>query len=135
MSETPQNTMSGISNPPDGGEVNTVDNADISDPNSNDQTVSQTAAPSTPQTTPQAGQVPMPGATPGPTGQPQVPGQPQGALPNKAPNVKPGQNTPNGPIPPAQNPAVAKASTFHDVAEALAGGPRYAYDVDAYGNM
>ena len=137
MSDTPQN-MSGVSTPPDDGNVNTVDNADISDPNSNDQTVPQTAASSTPPTPPQAGQAgqaPTQGATPT-SGQPQNPGQPQaGALPNGQPNVKPGQPIPNGPVQPPQNPAVAKASTFHDVAEALAGGPRYAYDVDAYGNM
>jgi hypothetical protein len=34
-----------------------------------------------------------------------------------------------------QNQQTARASIFHDIAETLAGGPRYTYNVDEYGNM
>jgi hypothetical protein len=117
---TDTNQYSGISNPPNGGQV-----TDVTTSESNDATVPQTAAPSTPpQPTPQ-----------GPTGA-QGPQTTSPNLPNKIPNA-PSKNLAGLPAnpPPQQNPAVQKASIFHDVAEALGGGPRYTYSVDATGNM
>ena len=133
MPDTPQN-MSGVSTPPPDSAI-VADNdpnasADITGPNANDQTVPQTAAASTPS----PGQAPAPAA--GATPQQPAPGQPQAptALTGKPP--VPGQQ-PTAPTTPApvQDQAVAKASRFYDVAQALAGGPRYKYDVDAYGQM
>ena len=128
MADTPQNSMSGVSTPPPDSAIvadNPDTSADITGPNANDQTVPQTAAASIPPSTPQPSQTPAP-----------APGQPQAptALTGKPP--VPGQQptTPTTPVP-VQDPAVAKASRFYDVAQALAGGPRYKYDVDAYGQM
>jgi len=130
-----QPSYQGQSNPPDAGNVST-----ISDPDDNDQTIAQSAAPNEPAAqppstltsapnTPQAGQNPSgsnPQAQPSPTG--------------KTPDLsKPAQPSPQqaqqAAAQAAKTQAVGKASVFHDVAEALAGGPRYTYDVDAYGNM
>jgi hypothetical protein len=123
----------GVSNPPDGGNVE-----DVSTPDSNDSTVAQSSAPNqnTPPPTPQG---PTAGAPPQAS---QTPGQPQtqgpastGPRPNLA--KAPGQSQPQGQAAsvPQQDPAVQQASRLHDVAETLAGGPRYTYDVDAYGNQ
>lgn len=124
---------SGTSNPPNGGQV-----LDIANPEANDATVSQTAAAPTPQSsTPSSaqGQVPVQ-----PQMQPQTPGQPQNPaeLQGKQPNLAktPGQQVPNGPAPtPTQNPSIQRAGMLHGIAETLSGGPRYAYSVDADGNM
>jgi Transglycosylase SLT domain len=92
------------------------------------------AAPSTPTQGQPAG-APTP-AQPAP-GQ-QTPTGAQNAPTGKPTDLSkaPGQQTPGGaPQAPPVPPAVQKASVFHQVAEALAGGPRYKYDVDANGNM
>ena len=136
MPDTPQN-MSGVSTPPPDSAIvadNPDTSADITGPNANDQTVPQTAAASIPPSTPQPSQTPAPAA--GATPQQPAPGQPQAptALTGKPP--VPGQQTTTPTTPaPVQDQAVAKASRFYDVAQALAGGPRYKYDVDAYGQM
>ena len=131
MADTPQN-MSGVSTPPDSAIVadNPDTSATITGPNANDQTVPQTAAASTPPPT-----HPQPGPTSGPAPAP-APGQPQAptALIGKPP--VPGQQPTTSTTPtPAPDPRVAQASKMYDVAEALAGGKRYAYNVDAYGEM
>jgi hypothetical protein len=59
---------------------------------------------------------------------------PQGQPP-QAPQGQGPQTTAPAPTKPTVPPAVQKASMFHDVALALAGGPRYKYTVDAEGNM
>lgn len=74
-----------------------------------------------PQVTPQSQQQQTP-QRPVPGKQPDLSKAPQAAPPAAAP-VKP--------VPQA----VQKASVFHDIAETLAGGPRYTYNVDEYGNM
>ncbi len=151
MSDNPQYT--GVSNPPNNeGEGVTT----LAVPDSNAATVSQTAAPNMPPsntpptaTTPTAptGQAQVT-TTPAPVQQgaqqPQTPGQVQQpsqtapGMQGRQPNLnKPASQTaPTAPVPPRPvNPMVRKASTFHEVAEALAGGPRYKYTVDEYGNM
>src|ERR1017187_261669 len=89
---------------------------------------SPTSAPPAPG--PQAGNAPP---QPAP-GQPQPP---QAVVPGKTgPSAPPTPGQPTGAPPtPQVDPAVQKASRFYDVAEALAGGPRYKYNVDATGNM
>src|SRR5438309_226835 len=133
------NNMQGISNPPNGGDI-----TDVANPEANDASVSQTSVASQqpPQQSPaadaaasksQAPQAPQTPQTPQTPGQPQDQGNgPQGKQPDLSKSQKPGG--PSGPVAPQQNPAVAKASMFHDIAETLAGGPRFKYDVDAYGN-
>lgn len=121
----------GISNPPDNGNVTSIDT-----PNSNDTTIAQAAAPNQPDQQKPAQPAPAQvSQTPQTPGQPTQP-QDQTAQQSKQPDLsKPqGPTTPTTAPSPAQNPAVQKAGIFHDVAEALAGGPRYKYDVDAYGN-
>jgi hypothetical protein len=133
MADTPNTTpanVSGISTPPNGG---TVDDTGINPPNDNGgSTIPQASAPNTPppvQTpqTPTAGQSPSNQTQPtGPQGPVDLSKTPKGvppATPGGAPQV------------PQVPPVVKKASVFHDVAEALAGGPRFTYSVDAYGNM
>lgn len=56
-------------------------------------------------------------------------------LPSKPPTVQGPQTTATQPTKPTVPPEVQKASRFREVAEALAGGPRYKYSVDAQGNM
>ena len=122
-----QQPAAGVSTPPNNGQV-----LDIANPESNDSTVSQESA-SAQTPTPQA-QVPQTGAS----AQPQTPGQPQPqGDQTKQPNLAkaPGQQPqPGTPVPQGPSPAVQKASVFHSVAEALAGGPRYKYSIDEYGN-
>lgn len=121
----------GISNPPNGGQVD-----DVSAPNDNGaSTIPTASAPNTPP-------APVPTQAPTPTASatsPQAPGQPQqNNLPSTAPKQPlGGENQPGTSKPYVQTvpPQVQKASLFHDVAETLAGGPRYTYNVDAYGNM
>jgi soluble lytic murein transglycosylase-like protein len=129
MADDTQNAQ-GVSNPPNGGQI-----TDIANPEDNDATVPLNTTPiAQPQGSSQAPQTPTPQApqnvqTPG---QPQDQGQgPQGKQPDlsKAP-----QPAPSGAPAPQQNQITAKASMFHDIAETLAGGPRYKYDTDAYGN-
>ena len=115
------NPNEGISNPPNGGQVD-----DVGVPNDNGaSTVPESSAPNTPpqavQSTPQATQV-------------QQPTQPQQPDLSKAPKSAPAIG-PTAPVAPPVPPQIQKASLFHDVAETLAGGPRYTYNVDAYGNM
>lgn len=124
-----QNKYQGVSNPPNNGDI-----TDIANPEANDATVAQTAAPNEPDqqkpAQPAPVQAPPAASAPGP--------QSQGADQTKQPDLSKPQGQPfSGPAynTPETNPAVKKAGIFHDVAEALAGGPRYKYDVDAYGNM
>ena len=56
--------------------------------------------------------------------------KPQGI---KQPNQQPQQAAPINPNKATK--AVDRAGIFHDIAETLAGGPRYQYNVDEYGNM
>lgn len=124
--------LQGTSNPPNGGNITDVDN-----PEANDATVPQTAVATNqpPQNNPAQDAAATKTPTPQTPQANQTPGQPQdqSALP-KQPNLPKAPAQPAGPVAPASSPAVQKANTFHDVAETLAGGPRYKYDVDAYGN-
>lgn len=102
---------------------------DIETPESNDQTVPQTAAPpEKPQPTPQTQQTQPQGQTLQ-AQQQQQQGQKQPDL-SKAP-----QQAPVGPIAPPKPPQVQRANILNEVAETLAGGPRFSYSVDEYGNM
>jgi len=129
-----QEPMEGTSNPPNGGQV-----LDIANPEANDAaTVSQTAAPNIPPTP-----APTPVTATAPQGVNSSPVQGNtsngpGQQPGKPSDLSktPGPQQPNGiPAPQGPPPAVKKASMFHDIAEALAGGPRYTYSVDSMGNM
>ena len=132
MTDTGNSQYTGQVNLPNDGQV-----TDVSTPDDNgEQTVPQSAASSAPPSpapnVPQAGQTVPPQA-------PQAPGQPQ-ASQGSAGAV--GKNLPKGIQQPPANPAqaaqqrsVSKAGVFHNIAETLAGGPRYQYNVDAYGNM
>ena len=132
MADDTQN-MQGVSNPPNGGNI-----TDVANPEANDATVSQTAVASQqqpPQSPADKGpQTPTPQAPQAA----QAPGQPQdqsNGPQGKQPDLSKGQQPVPAAAPaPTQNPVTAKASMFHDIAETLAGGPRYKYDVDAYGN-
>ena len=130
--QTP-NQYSGTSNPPNGGQVD-----DISATNENGgSTVPQSAAPNTP-----PAPVSTPAQAPAPTASGQQP-QPTSQNPTNLPATAPkpstlngdGQNGTSKPYVQTVPPQVQKAGMFHDVAEALAGGPHYTYSVDAYGNM
>lgn len=142
--------LTGVSNPPNNEGENVTT---LAVPNSNTATISQSAAPNapppntpTPSTAP-VGQIqppspanlgPQPAQTPGQIQQTQQPSQATPGMQGKQPNLnKPtAQTAPTTAVPQKPvNPMVRKASTFHEVAEALAGGPRYKYTVDAYGNM
>lgn len=129
---TTSSQYEGVSNPPDNGRVLLDTALDV--PNSDESTVPQSAAPNQPppQTPPQT---PNTGTTPPQSVQgPQPQGQPTQQQPDlsKPPQgVQPTAAPTTAPVPPV----VQKASIFHDIAETLAGGPRYTYSVDAYGNM
>jgi len=110
-------------------------------PNSNNSTVATASAasapPSTP-STPDATQNGSGGASKGQTVATAT-GQPQDQTPaEKKPDLsKPAApGTPVVTTPPPQTPPqLSKASVFHQVAETLAGGPRFSYKVDEYGNL
>lgn len=124
--------LQGQVNLPNDGQV--MDDSDIDTPNDNDSTVQQTAAPNDPQ---QAQQPPIAGAQPpqGPVSQSNPSAGPT-AGPTAGPKLPTGPQTPQASVPsaPPVSPIVQKAGMFHEVAEALAGGPRYNYTVDEYGN-
>lgn len=99
-----------------------------------------------PSTGSQQPQTPTPQGQAAPTQTP--PATPQGQAPNalsveqgpmgaKTPDLSkgPAGQPQSGPIQPPVPPAVQKAGIFRQVAETLAGGPRYKYNVDEYGNM
>lgn len=134
----------GISTPPPDNTitVNPNDNGDVAIPNSNDSTISQSAAPDQPaqdspgQDTAQAkaGAAAQGAPQATPQGQPTDQSQGQGASQQPDLSKAPSPTIPGAPALPQQNPAIKKAGVFHDIAETLAGGPRYRYDIDAYGN-
>jgi hypothetical protein len=133
MADTPttqQSQYEGTSTPPNGGQVDDTGNTPDNDTTSTPQSASSTqpASPATPNAAPQ--QTPTPQTPQNQNLDPNNP--PQGKTPDlsKSPN---GQFN-NSSLPLSTPPAVQKASIFHDVAETLAGGPRYTYTTDAYGN-
>lgn len=129
-----QAPMEGVSNPPNGGQV-----LDISNPEANDSTIPQAQAANQPlpagspqATPPGANGAPVQGNTAnGP-----VPGQAQ--KPGQQPDLSKGPNLQQAAAI-AQNSQVQqqvkKAGAFHAMAEALAGGPRYTYTMDEFGQM
>ena len=137
MPDTPNtNQYEGTSNPPNGGQV-----SDISTPNDNGaSTLSTAVAPNNPQPSTPATAAPASSSGSAPTTNPAQ--QPQQQAPtqisqpdlSKTPNTPGSSAAPTTPIKPVP-PQVQKAGLFHEVAEALTGGPRYTYNVDAYGNM
>lgn len=128
--QTQSQPMEGTSNPPNGGQV-----TDIANPEANDTTNPLSAASDTPPPAGATQATPTPGANSAPvqgnTTNGPTQGQPKQPDLSKAPT---GQG-PQGTVPQGPPPAVQKASMFHEVAQALAGGPRFSYSVDEYGNM
>jgi hypothetical protein len=133
----PQTPNTGISNPPNGGAV-----TDVALPDSNESTVSQASAPNQPaQQTPQAAPAASASSSaPQASQQPQTPGQSQPASTPAASGQTPDLSKPTPQQAAAQvqqqvkDAKVQKASTFHDIAETLSGGPRFTYTIDANGN-
>ena len=132
---TTQNTQyTGQVTLPNDGQI-----TDVSTPDDNgEQTIPQSAAvtaPPTPVSSPNApstGQAASPQATTAP-GQPQAAPSTQGSLGKNL--AKGTQQPPVNPMQAVKQRSTSKAGIFHDIAETLAGGPRYQYNVDAYGNM
>jgi hypothetical protein len=128
---------------PDGTTSSNFSGGDVSLPN--DQILSATQPSAQQPTSPAsvsspASAPPAPGPQAGNAPPQPAPGQQQpsqAVVPGKVdPSKTPTPGQPTGaPTTPPVDPAVKKASRFYDVAEALAGGPRYKYNVDATGNM
>ena len=130
---------------PDGTSTSNFTGGDVSLPNdqilsANQPSAQQSASPESSLANPSSTATPPP--TAGNAPQQPAPGQqtPQAAtqIPGKTPDLSkpqtPGQ--PSGAPPtPQVNPSIQRAGVFHDIAEALAGGPRFKYNVDEYGNM
>jgi hypothetical protein len=132
------------------GTSNAEQITDVGTPQSNDSTVptasgqedqqSSTQAPAAPaaasavqnpQVAAAGAPVQNPNATNVPANGPDANKQPLGKSPKQAQT----QAINAAPMSPQQQQQVQKASVWHSIAETLAGGPRYSYSVDEYGNM
>jgi hypothetical protein len=123
---TASSQYTGTVNLPDNGQILSTDQPSAQTTNTPNTPVppQAQATPVAQPTSPQPAQpAPNTTQTPSPTG--------KGPDLSKSPQAQPS----GAPAQPTTPPAVQRASVFHDIAETLAGGPRYKYTVDQYGDM